>query len=55
MVVIMENAVFWDVAPRGSGYNRPLGGKRFLHLQGRKNQLESLLVTDNVVPIIFSP
>jgi hypothetical protein len=36
-VLVMKNAVFWDVAPYTSCVNRCFKGMHGLHLQGRKN------------------
>jgi hypothetical protein len=35
----MNNAVFWDVMPCGSGNNPRFGGTYHLHLQGEENHL----------------
>jgi hypothetical protein len=55
----IQNAVCWDVTPRGSCNNRRFGGTKCLHHQGNKNRparnnvsrmLRRLLVTANAVP-----
>jgi hypothetical protein len=37
-ILILKNAVFWDVAPCRSCVNRRFGGTYRLHLQGRKTR-----------------
>jgi hypothetical protein len=44
---ILKNAVFWDVKPRGSCYNRRFGGTCRFHLHGRKTQRTVKHVSSN--------